>query len=670
MNGKGNAGAPKITDALCVTFVLNGDGAPLMPCHPARARELVRKGKARWVRSDTIQLVHQIEKPGLQPVIVGQDMGDRFIGTSAVVFREKSHSRVVWREVAVPRPAEEITYNLAARRNYRRGRRSRKCGYRAPRVSPIRRVGLTARLYNRHMNLIRKLPLREARRLMRESPHEIKRLHGNKFMWLKGHLPPAPTPKKPDRRTNWYVYRDISGKGLVLRGVVPVEGDGNTVEKEAARIESGHEPETSLLRRLLGFSRRYRHGPLARLERIEGHPVLVLLSERAERFLIREAPAGVPPFRTLGQLRRPDGWLPPSARSLSDAHLRALERIASKLPVSKVVLETARFDVARLDEGRTDIRSDRWGQKALARQHRKDFVLARDGWKCVWCGKSGTGKGSIPLTVDHLQPRNPRAGKRGTDRTTNLVAACVGCNTKRGNMPLEAWLGKVPANRRAAAREYVRKLGERDRAFRAQARMSAAKSAALREARRITGQVSETRGYVTKRLRISMGLRKTHDFDAVAMAADGQAVCPVMPPLAQAKAKRYGGSANANGRRQRFKAQPVGRDKAQGKPGLYKQRKGHFFMVTETNRSISTPAGTVRKGDLVFTPRGAGLVKKILSRGAVVIGTGQPRGVSVPASRVLRVLRRRSGWICFARREQAIATGEGGTQPCAATPPG
>jgi hypothetical protein len=39
------------------------DGCPLAPCHPARARALVRRGRAEWVRRDPplIQLLSQGE---------------------------------------------------------------------------------------------------------------------------------------------------------------------------------------------------------------------------------------------------------------------------------------------------------------------------------------------------------------------------------------------------------------------------------------------------------------------------------------------------------------------------------------------------------------------------------------------------------------------------------
>lgn len=48
-------------------------------------------------------------------------------------------------------------------------------------------------------------------------------------------------------------------------------------------------------------------------------------------------------------------------------------------------------------------------------------VLARDGWRCYWCGRPAA-------TVDHLIAR----ARGGDDNPANLVAACTPCNSSRG----------------------------------------------------------------------------------------------------------------------------------------------------------------------------------------------------------------------------------------------
>jgi 5-methylcytosine-specific restriction endonuclease McrA len=49
-------------------------------------------------------------------------------------------------------------------------------------------------------------------------------------------------------------------------------------------------------------------------------------------------------------------------------------------------------------------------------------ILLRDRHTCHWCQGRAT-------QVDHLRP----VSKGGTNAETNLVAACAGCNNRRGN---------------------------------------------------------------------------------------------------------------------------------------------------------------------------------------------------------------------------------------------
>ncbi len=57
--------------------VLNADGQPLSPCHPARARQLLQHHKARIVSRlpFVIQLNRLVNHPGFAPVRVTLDDG-------------------------------------------------------------------------------------------------------------------------------------------------------------------------------------------------------------------------------------------------------------------------------------------------------------------------------------------------------------------------------------------------------------------------------------------------------------------------------------------------------------------------------------------------------------------------------------------------------------------
>ena len=82
--------------------------------------------------------------------------------------------------------------------------------------------------------------------------------------------------------------------------------------------------------------------------------------------------------------------------------------------------------------------------KEYAKIRRKEIVLSRknilkrDNHTCQYCGKK-----SVPMTIDHIISRN----KGGGDSWDNLVAACVPCNTKKGNHSLrhiQMDLSKIP----------------------------------------------------------------------------------------------------------------------------------------------------------------------------------------------------------------------------------
>lgn len=76
-------------------------------------------------------------------------------------------------------------------------------------------------------------------------------------------------------------------------------------------------------------------------------------------------------------------------------------------------------------------------------------VLARDGYRCIYCGRRPP---ECILEVDHVLPR--AAG--GLDIATNLVTACRDCNGGKSDQPLPLPEGFTPEpigfQRRAPAR--------------------------------------------------------------------------------------------------------------------------------------------------------------------------------------------------------------------------
>ncbi|MFD7441741.1 RNA-guided endonuclease IscB [Streptomyces sp. NPDC059909] len=123
--------------------MLDKHGHPLMPCHPARARELLTKGRAVVARhapftvriKDRTHAASEIE--GVQLRI---DPGSR--GTGIAVTDTKEETAQDGTTVTVRRGlislelqhrGDQIHRAMAQRAGYRRRRRSANCRYRAPR---------------------------------------------------------------------------------------------------------------------------------------------------------------------------------------------------------------------------------------------------------------------------------------------------------------------------------------------------------------------------------------------------------------------------------------------------------------------------------------------------------------------------------------------------------
>lgn len=68
-------------------------------------------------------------------------------------------------------------------------------------------------------------------------------------------------------------------------------------------------------------------------------------------------------------------------------------------------------------------------QKIMSNKPSRHMIYSRDNHQCQYCGSYKN------LTIDHVMPRS-----RGGDNSwTNLVTACVSCNTHKGDKTPEEW---------------------------------------------------------------------------------------------------------------------------------------------------------------------------------------------------------------------------------------
>jgi RRXRR protein/HNH endonuclease len=110
-----------------LVYVLNSDGAPLMPCSPGKARKLLNSGRAK-VMSRTpfvIKLLHG-SAGYKQPITLSVDSGSKIIGVAATGNGKTYYASQV-------KTRTDIHTKMNQRSSYRRTRRSRKLRYRQAR---------------------------------------------------------------------------------------------------------------------------------------------------------------------------------------------------------------------------------------------------------------------------------------------------------------------------------------------------------------------------------------------------------------------------------------------------------------------------------------------------------------------------------------------------------
>ena len=188
------------------------------------------------------------------------------------------------------------------------------------------------------------------------------------------------------------------------------------------------------------------------------------------------------------------GWLAPSIENKINAHLSRVATVRKLLPVSKIVVETAPFDIQKIKN--PDIEGTEYQQgDQLGFWNVREYVLFRDGHKCCHC--HGKSKDPI-LNVHNLESR-----KTGGDAPNNLITLCETCHKAYH-------AGKIVLKQK------------RGQAFRDAAFMGVMRWTFFN---RLKAQCSEievqnTYGYLTKNTRIRCGLVQTKTADAFCIAGN------------------------------------------------------------------------------------------------------------------------------------------------------
>ena len=83
-----------------------------------------------------------------------------------------------------------------------------------------------------------------------------------------------------------------------------------------------------------------------------------------------------------------DGWLAPSVQNKVDTHLTVIRRVHEILPITKIIVEVAAFDIQKIKNPEIEGVEYQQGEQ-LGFWNVREYVLFRDGHTCQCCiGKS------------------------------------------------------------------------------------------------------------------------------------------------------------------------------------------------------------------------------------------------------------------------------------------
>ena len=192
------------------------------------------------------------------------------------------------------------------------------------------------------------------------------------------------------------------------------------------------------------------------------------------------------------------GWLAPSIEQKINTHLQVIRHLYEILPITKLIVETAQFDIQKINN--PEISGEEYQQgNQLGFWNVRAYVLFRDNYKCQCC--HGKSKDNV-LNVHHIESR-----KTGGNAPNNLIALCGTCHKAyhKGEVELKLKRGK----------------SYRDAAF-----MGVMRKTLLLRLKQTYPNVYETYGYITKNTRIENNLLKEHHIDARCISGN-----PLVEPL-------------------------------------------------------------------------------------------------------------------------------------------
>jgi hypothetical protein len=181
------------------------------------------------------------------------------------------------------------------------------------------------------------------------------------------------------------------------------------------------------------------------------------------------------------------GWLSPSVQHRLDSHMRIVTLIVKILPISKVIIEVASFDIQKINN--PDIKGIEYQQGNLYNyKNTKAYLVAREGGKCQLCREKAI-KGN-PFRIHHVIQES----QGGTSKSDNLALLHLSCHEK-------------------LHKEELNNILKKNKQYKAETFMSTIKWKIVEQLKNIC-DTSITFGFITKLNLQRHGLIKEHNNDA------------------------------------------------------------------------------------------------------------------------------------------------------------
>ena len=211
------------------------------------------------------------------------------------------------------------------------------------------------------------------------------------------------------------------------------------------------------------------------------------LSSRSEARRIRRNRLRYRPARFNNRVHsKHKGWLAPSIEQKINAHIQVIRHLYEILPITKLIVETAQFDIQKINN--PEISGEEYQQgNQLGFWNVREYVLFRDNHECQCC--HGKSKDNV-LNVHHIESR-----KTGGNAPNNLITLCETCHQAyhKGEVTLKF---------------------KRGNSYRGAAFMGIMRKTLFSRLCALYPNVNETYGYITKNIRVENNLPKEHYIDA------------------------------------------------------------------------------------------------------------------------------------------------------------